>query len=451
VSLITLLREGAAAEPDEPLIVSPERALSYAEALTRCEALARGLLARSIDRFACAITDAVELLPLLCASSAVGAEACVYPADADESLINDYLVMFDHRVIVSDRPLDHASAKVISVADLATDEGALPPPPAVSPTLILTTGTTGRARGVRHDWSRLVAAMRHSDDQPGARWLLAYNLNQFAGTQILLHVLASRATLVAPKSTHVRDAVAAVKELGVTHVSATPTFWRFFTGLIDPATARDMTLRQITLGGEAVPSALLDSLARLFPQARISQIYGATEFGMVGSVRDGRSGLPASVLDRGDDSDVQVRIIDGEIHLRSRVGMLGYYGEPDAGNEWRATGDLVRVEGDRIIFVGRASETINVGGVKVHPLPVEEAAGRVSGVALVRAYGRPSPVTGQIVALDVILRPDADPRKVEDEIRTACSALLPAAQPRRIRFVDHIETRGNKVARISTR
>ena len=450
MSLITLLRDGAAAAPDAPLVVTPDHELTYADRLARAESFARGLLERSIDRFACVVTDASDVIPLLCASSAVGSEACVFPAASEPALIDEYLTMFKQPVVVSDRELPLEHAEVLAVDDLAVEHGDLPPTSDRAPTLILTTGTTGHPRGVRHDWSRLVASTGHRDPEPGARWLLAYNLNQFAGTQILLHVLASRATMVAPNSTHVRDAVDAVRDLGVTHISATPTFWRFFTALLDPEAAGQLQLRQITIGGEAVPSALLDSLSRLFPKAKISQIYGATEFGMVGSVRDGRSGLPASVLDRGDDADVQVRIVDGEIQIRSRIGMLGYYGEPDVDRKWTRTGDLVKLEGDRIIFIGRASETINVGGVKVHPLPVEEAAGKVEGVELVRAYGRPSPITGQIVALDVMVRQGEDPDRVEKDIRAACSTLLPAAQPRRIRFVDHIDTRGNKVARIRT-
>ncbi len=45
-------------------------------------------------------------------------------------------------------------------------------------------------------------------------------------------------------------------------------------------------------------------------------------------MRDGRAGLSADVLERGDDADVAMKIVDGELWIRSRTGMLGYYGEP---------------------------------------------------------------------------------------------------------------------------
>jgi acyl-coenzyme A synthetase/AMP-(fatty) acid ligase len=37
--------------------------------------------------------------------------------------------------------------------------------------------------------------------------------------------------------------------------------------------------------------------------------------------------------------------------------------------------------------------------------------------------------------------------ELEEQIRSACEGLVAAARPRRIKFVDEIETRGNKITR----
>jgi acyl-CoA synthetase (AMP-forming)/AMP-acid ligase II len=446
--LIEVLRRAAADVPDQPVVISPEHALDYAGALSRAEALARGLAARSIDRFACLVDDVGDLVALLAAASATGAEPCVYPdrfGSGDD--LGELAEPFGHEVVVTDRQLTGGSIETVELEQLMEDGGTLPPAPERAPVLVLTTGTTGRPKGVRHDWTRLVNTVRHPDETPGARWLLAYNLNQFAGIQILLHVLASRATLVAAASRQPRDAVVAMRDLAVTHASATPTFWRLAARLIDDKSASEMSLEQITIGGEAVPEALLRELQQRFPGVRISQIYGASEFGTAVSVRDGRPGLPLSVLDRPDDAKVRFQIVDGELHVRSRIGMLGYHGDDEVAEGWRPTGDLVEVRGDRIHFVGRSSEIINVGGVKVHPLPVEELVSALDGVELVHAYGRANPIAGQIVAVDVVARPGADTDALGAEIRAACEALPPAARPRRVRFVDELEVRDTKLAR----
>ena len=261
-----------------------------------------------------------------------------------------------------------------------------------------------------------------------------------------MHVFAARATLVTAATLKPTDALQAMVEHGTTHASGTPTFWRFLL-----AAARGLELPplvQITLGGEAVPPDVLDDLRTAFPDARISQIYAATEFGQTGSVRDDLHGLPASVLERGDDADVAMKVVDGELWVRSRVGMLGYYGEePVDPDGWRPSGDLVEVVDGRIRFVGRTSETINVGGVKVHPLPIEERVSKVPGVVGARVFGRPNRLTGHIVAVEFIADDTSDPDDLKEAIRDACSDLPAAANPRSIRQVDSLPTLGGKILR----
>ena len=69
---------------------------------------------------------------------------------------------------------------------------------------------------------------------------------------------------------------------------------------------------------------------------------------------------------------------------------------------WRPTGDLIEIVGTRVLFRGRQSEIINVGGVKVHPLPVEERILALESVEAARVFGRPSKLTGAIVAVEIV-------------------------------------------------
>jgi len=234
----------------------------------------------------------------------------------------------------------------------------------------------------------------------------------------------------------------------VTHASATPTFWRFLLAELAAGDEPAPVLEQVTLGGEAVPGALLAELRRVFPAARISQIYAANESGSVRSVRDERNGLPLSALADEPHADVALKIVADELWVRSRIGMLGYYGEdPVDPDEWRPTGDLVEVVNGRVYFRGRRSEIINVGGTKVHPLPIEERISGVQGVRAVRVYGRRNALTGSIVAAEVVADERADREDLADRIRAACAQLPDAARPRSIRFVDVLETTGDKLAR----
>jgi acyl-CoA synthetase (AMP-forming)/AMP-acid ligase II len=445
--LIDLVRAAAAEAPDRALAITPAGTLTYGTCLARAEAAARGLRRAGIDRFGIAAAQTPDVVVALVAASAAGSEACVYPRDLDAEGWSRFAERFGHEVVVTDEAAELTSGRAVPLAGLeAQDDGELPPAEA-APVLILTTGTTGDPKGARHEWHRLAGAVRAPDEQSGTRWLLAYNPNQFAGLQVLLHVMVSRATAVVPETRRPEDVLATLREHGVTHVSATPTFWRLLVGRLDAGSAGELSLRQITLGGEASPGSLLARLRELFPDARISHVYAGTEFGSAVSIRDGLPGMPLSVLERSEDAPAQLKIVDGELHMRSRVGMLGYHADGDSADEWRATGDLVEVRDGRIHFVGRTSEIINVGGAKIHPLPIEEIACAVPGVENAAAYGKANPITGQIVVLDVVAAPGADAAALPNLIRTACEALPAAGRPRLIRVVPELKVRGTKLVR----
>ncbi|MCK5891557.1 MAG: class I adenylate-forming enzyme family protein [Aeromicrobium sp.] len=449
-----LLRRVAAVDPARVAVVTHDGTRTYGQLADDALRVAAALTERGIRRFAIAEVEAAAVLPLLAGASLAGAEACQYPPDAPDDL-RSLVERFDHDVLVTDRDdLAGLAPQVLGTGALlggASDPSVVVDPTPtddVRPHLVLTTGTTGAPRGVRHDWNRLVRGTARVRPAPDERWLLAFGLHQFAGLQVLLHVAAAGSVLVAPAPRRPVEGLEAMRALGVTHASATPTYWRFLVAQLRSDGGPVPALRQVTLGGEAIPGPLLGELRATFPDAAVSQVYAASEFGSTGSMRDGRPGLSIDVLDRGDDADVDMRIVDGELWIRSRTGMLGYHGEPPIeADGWRATGDRVEIEGDRVLFRGRTSEIINVGGVKVHPLPIEERVAAVDGVVMARVYGRPNAMTGAIVALEVVAAPGTDEAELKTALKAACADLVPASRPRSITFVDEIVTTGSKILR----
>lgn len=443
--MIELLRDAAAEVPDHVAVTTPAGEHTYRELARDAAYVAANLRDRGITRFGILHPDAAVNLVLLAGAAAAGAEPCVYPLAAGDDAVADMAAAFDHDHVVTDRSLDGLAvpasemlSAVEATPELAQAEDAR--------LMVMTTGTSGSPRGVRHEWSRVLLTAQRIKPAPEQNWLLAYGLNQFGGLQILIHVLASRATLVAAESFQPRSALKAMRDKNVTHASGTPTFWRFVISEIQGDGGPVPPLAQVTLGGEAVPAALLERIGAVFPEANVSQIYGATEFGQNVTVRDGRAGLPVSFLESG--RDVEFKVVDGELWVRSKASMLGYYNEDPVDREqWRATGDMVEIVDDRVEFRGRKTDVINVGGVKVHPLPVEDRISGVTGVALVRAFGRPNALTGSIVAAEVVLEPGADEDEVAAAIRAACADFPPAMRPRSIRFVETMDTTGNKMTR----
>jgi len=447
--VIELLRRAAARDAEAVAMIAESGTWTYARLADEAESLARGLRSAGMERFAIASNDIPRVVALLAASSLIGAEACVYAPDIAPEEMDRQAVAFAHAVVVSDRDdLGEPDVAVVGPESLLKDGPALDVLPERRPLLVLTTGSTGAPKGVRHDWSRQLARMEGARDGSGQVWLLAYGPNQFAGLQVLIHVLGTGAILVAPSVRRPQAVLELVHDHRVDHISATPTFWRFMLAEFRADSRPTPELNQITLGGEAAPGALLEELRTTFPAAKISHIYAGSEFGSTGSVRDGTDGLPASLLEGHDDADVTLKIVDGELWVRSSASMLGYHGEDDRpADEWWPTGDLVDVVDDRIVFRGRKTDVINVGGVKVHPLPVEDRVTAVPGVKVARVYGRTNALVGAVVAVDVVAEPGVDERELKAAIRNSCADLPRPWQPRSIQVVEELAMKENKVVR----
>jgi acyl-CoA synthetase (AMP-forming)/AMP-acid ligase II len=467
--VILLLEAAAGSEPERTAVLTSEGSATYGQLLEDARRVATALRRQGITRFAVVEPDAAWVLRILAGAALAGAEPCQYQPDTDATEFADHASMLDHKFVLSrrddfDGPFEVIGPETLVVEDADTTLRA--GEDTEQPLMIRTTGTTGLPKAARHDWRILGKTVAGVRPMPEQRWLLAYGPQQFAGVQVLLHVAASHATLVAPFPRQPKDGLNALVNEGVTCVSATPTFWRF---LLAEARSRKVTLpplEQITLGGEASPGDLLEEIQAVFPTAKVSQVYASTEFGSITSVRDGKPGIAVDSLWSEANPTSNVRVADGELWVRAGAGMLGYAGgspaassaadtdaaDADGGDSggWRRTGDLVEIVDDRVMFRGRKSEVINVGGVKVHPLPVEDRITALDSVALARVFGRPNKLTGAIVAAEIVPAggvEGADVEAIRVAIKEAVSDLPRAWQPRSVTFVDAIETKGGKTIR----
>lgn len=452
-----LLSDAAASDPAAPFLIDRGRVWSRGESLAAVRTLAAALRQAGHRRLVAYLEDSADLVHLLLAAAESGVEIALANRLSPPSELAHYASTSGAEAVVVRMPESDFAGRQIRFDDLLghggghqASAGAVDGTEPDATVVIFTTGTTGRPKGVRYRWENLVGQVRRRDDQHGSRWILLYQFNHFAGFQVLSHILGNDGSLVIPANRDVDEIRTAMARHAVTHVSATPTFWRLFTG---QSAAPLPDVRQVTLGGEASTQDLLNRLRTLFPGAIVSQVYATTELGSCFSVTDGRCGFPASLLDDPDRPNA-LRIVDGELQIRPRSGMLGYTGASNgehssaSDSTWVPTGDVVEQVEDRVYFRGRTSEVINVGGVKVHPLDIEAVIATVPGVRHVRVSGKPNPIMGSLVIADIVLEEEAPQADVEARIRQAAETWLSRyQQPRLLNFVPHLETVNQKLSR----
>ena len=100
----------------------------------------------------------------------------------------------------------------------------------------------------------------------------------------------------------------------------------------------------------------------------------------------------------------------GELHVRGRNVMRGYYRAPELTAEaidadgWFNTGDLARFEGDALFIVGRTKEMIIRSGFNVYPAEIEAVLSSHASVVQCAVVGRAVEGNEEVVAFVQLLQ-----------------------------------------------
>ena len=290
--------------------------------------------------------------------------------------------------------------------------------------VIPTSGSTGVPKGVIHTHDTVAASARATNGGVGTdpatdRWLCSLPLSHVAGLSVVTRALASGTPLEVLDGFDA-DAVEAAARNGATLTTLVPTA----LARIDPS-----LFRRIVVGGTFPPEELP-------PNCLVS--YGMTETGSAIAY----DGVP---LD-----GVEVRIVDGEIHLRGDMLLRTYRDgrDPKDAEGWLATDDAGELVDGRLVVHGRRGDLIITGGENVWPIEVERVLDLHPAVAEVAVVGRPDPDWGRTVTAVVVAADPAEPPTL-DALRGLAKDHLPAyAAPRALKVVDALpRTPLGKVAR----
>ena len=421
-------------------------------------ALARGSsLGRPLDELRdrsvlLATRDQLPTALALIELDGVARRVVVCPSDVASAHLPGVIATAAIDTVIGDR-----SAAAHSVANFVPSNTSVSPgavsrePGERTEWVLLTSGTTGAPKLVRHTLATLAGPML-GGGALGQRavWSTFYDMRRYGGLQIFLRAMLGGGSMVLSSALEpVGDFLARAGARGVSHISGTPSHWRraLMSAVIDR-----IAPRYVRLSGEIADQAILDHLRDAFPAADIAHAFASTEAGVAFDVGDGLCGFPASYL--GCRGAVEMRVCDGSLRIRSSRNSLGYLGEavaqPFDDEGYVDTGDIVEQRDGRYHFVGRQGGVINIGGQKVHPEEIEAVINRHPEVQMSRVMARKNPITGAIVVADVVVTAGhAALDAVKGQILAACRGTLARYKvPASIRFVPAIEVAASgKLAR----
>lgn len=303
---------------------------------------------------------------------------------------------------------------------------------------LFTSGTTGRPKRVVHTIASLARRIRVSPEHARDVWGFAYNPAHMAGIQVFLQALFNANKTVNLFGLAAQEAAALIEKNAITHISATPTFYRMLLG----AGGTFASVKRATLGGERAGARLCGTLAKLFPNAKINNVYASTEAGALFASDGETFSIPGDMAGK-------VKFSDGEILLHKTLLGSSDSFALDADGYYH-TGDLVEftdAQKTRFKIAARKCNMINTGGYKVNPAEVEDALREIGGVADAVVFGKKNSVLGSVVC--AVVEPRAGAVLDEQRLRKNLASRLQAFKiPRIISFGTIQTTNTGKAKRL---
>jgi long-chain acyl-CoA synthetase len=285
-------------------------------------------------------------------------------------------------------------------------------------TIGYTSGTTGRPKGavLRHSSIVLNTAMtalmhgRTADDIV----VSALPCTHVYGNIVMNAAVLQGMTLVLLPRFEEQTVLRAIQEHRATLFEGVPAMYLKLLNVQNLQEFDLTSLRLCTVGGQTMPVSKMEEVESLFG-CPLVELWGMTELGGLGTThphtlprRRGSIGIALPMMEAktvpvesGSAASSPEEI--GELLIRGPLVMEGYLGDAEAtaaaidADGWLHTGDLVRRDADGYFYVvDRVKEMILSGGYNVYPAEVERVIALHPAVAMVAVAPMADEVKGQV-------------------------------------------------------
>jgi len=297
--------------------------------------------------------------------------------------------------------------------------------------IFYTGGTTGRSKGVMLSHAGFTSncmAMRDLGICPDdCRMLVVAPLFHLAAAAALTMTMLAGGTAVIAPAFDPNRTLDLIEGKGVTDALLVPTMIQMVLDGQGFDPAKLAGLNTVMYGASPMPEATIDRIMAAAPHLGFYQAYGMTEVSCTATVlgpefhkgahrKAGRhrgAGRPiatAEVIVVNEDGQSLPAGQVGEILVRGKGVMLGYWNQPDLTAEalrdgWMHTGDGGRFDDHGVLYVvDRIKDMIVSGGENVYSAEVESAISRHPDVEQCAVIGVPDERWGERVHAVIVAR-----------------------------------------------
>lgn len=262
--------------------------------------------------------------------------------------------------------------------------------------VLFSSGTTGRPKAILHSINDLFS--KNISSKRPMKLMSFLLFDHIGGLNTLFYALLNNSQIIVPFKRNTYEVIKDIKKFKVELLPTTPTFLRMLLFDSSLNIKKLNSLKLITYGSELMDQISLNKITSLLPWVNFKQTYGTSETGILSIKSENRNSLWIKI----DKKKIKTKIIKNILYLKPKKKMIGYLNSKNPFDKqgWYNTKDLVKTRKDGYIkIIGRKSDIISVGGLKILPGEIERVAQKNKNVKQCYAYGKANPITGQHVEI----------------------------------------------------
>lgn len=300
--------------------------------------------------------------------------------------------------------------------------------------IVFSSGTTGANKAALHDFN----AVSEMFKKPMRPWrMLSFLLfDHLGGINTLFKTFANSGCLICLEDRSLEHICEQIEKHKVEVLPTNPTLLNLLLAQ-EMHKRRDLSsLKIISYGTEVMPENTLKRLKAAFPDTRLKNIYGLSETGVLPTESKSDTETWIKI---GKSGKVETKVVNGVLWIKAKSTMIGYLNAPESSDKdgWFNTEDRVECAGEYVKILGRESDLVNIGGLKVYPSEIENVLLSMENVSDVCVYGEPSPFTGQMLVAEVVLKNQVSLVDLKKQAMKFCRARLEKFKiPSKFKIVD---------------
>ena len=415
-SILEAIAKAAATNPDTVAVIAQGEQIVYRELWQEARGFAAYIQSLHLDKGARVVVKSKHAIWYIVACFGIQLAGCVHvPLEKTIGIegLKNIVEQLSASLVISDVDMEDAHYQTVassSVRDLASahfreDLHFEFPAPEDLCDILFTTGTTGKPKGVMLSHGALVAVAENglysTEMSDGNVFLIPSPMNHAGGIRnVYLCMFTGTTAVLLDGYTNVKMFFEYIRDYHVTSIYMPPSAIRMMLMLASKELAKYAEQIQFIHTSSAfLPESDKERMCEIFSAARLYNGYGCSEAGKAcvfdyakerGKINCvGKPTHNTRILIVDDDRKEIQSSEDhpGLIAITGANMMSGYYNDPALTQETMEhgilyTNDIGYLDEDGYMYVlGRRGDVINIGGLKIAPVEVENIALRFPGIA----------------------------------------------------------------------